>query len=155
QKESNEATAWPKDQPIPPGNYIVGMGDSVMSGAAPALYARFPGIQIDAKPIRQWRDAPAIVKDMIDKGTIRNVVVLNYGTNAGFKEAESEAALREILDMLGPQRRVVLINVVGKSYWVPSTNDKLKEISAEYPNTIVADWNAVAQEKPGLLHRDR
>jgi peptidoglycan/LPS O-acetylase OafA/YrhL len=154
-KKSEEALAWPKDQSIPPGNYIVGMGDSVMSGAAPALYAKFPGIRIDAQPIRQWRDAPAIVQQMIDKGTIRNVVVLNYGTNAGFKEAESEAALRAILQALGPKRRVVLINVVGKSYWVPSTNERLQAISSEFPNTIVADWNSVVQAKPGLLHRDR
>lgn len=147
--------AWPKDQPVPPGNYIVAMGDSVMSGAAPALYAKFPGIYIDAKPSRQWRDAPAIVQQMIDKGTIRNVVVLNFGTNAGFKEAESEEALRTILNMLGPKYRVVLINTVGPSYWVPSTNEKLKAISAEYSNVIVADWNTVVQEMPKLLHRDK
>ncbi len=147
--------AWPKEEPVPPGNYIVAMGDSVMSGAAPALYAKFPGIYIDAKPIRQWRDAPAIVQQMIDKGTIRNVLILNFGTNAGFKEAESEEALRTILNMLGPKYRVVLINTVGQSYWVPSTNEKLKAISAEYPNTIVADWYSVVHEMPGLLHRDK
>ncbi len=147
--------AWPKDQPSPSGDYILGMGDSVMSGAAPALFARFPGMYIDAKPIRQWRDATAIVQQMIDKGTMRNVVVLNYGTNAGFKEEQSEEALRAILNLLGPKRRVVLINVVGVSYWVPATNERLRTISAEYPNTIVADWNAVVQEMPGLLHRDR
>lgn len=150
-----ESPAWPVDMPIPTGDYMVGFGDSVMSGAAPALYQRFPGIHINAKPILQWRDAPAMVKAMIDKGTMRRVVVLNFGTNAGFKEPESEAALREILTMLGPKRRVVLINNVGVSYWIPSTNERLNQISAEFPNTIVADWYSIIKDKPNLLHRDK
>ncbi len=148
-------SAWPKEQKIPSGDLIAGFGDSVMSGAAPAVYARFPGIYINAKPILQWRDAPGIVKAMIDKGTMRPVVILNFGTNAGFKEPESEQALREILTMLGPNRRVVLVNTVGVSYWVPSANETLQEISTQFPNTVVADWYSVIQKKPGLLHRDR
>lgn len=146
--------AWPPDQPIPPGDHMVGFGDSVMSGAAPAMFARFPGMVIDAKPIRQWRDAPALVKAMIDRGAMRNVVVLNFGTNAGFTDPASEVNLREILAMLGPQRRVVLVNTVGVSKWVPATNATLLAISGEYKNTIVADWNSKAAANPGLLHTD-
>lgn len=146
--------AWPADQKIPTGDRIVGFGDSVMSGAAPAVYERFPGIIVNARPILQWADAPALVKEMIDKGTMRRVVILNFGTNAGFKEPASEQALRDILNMLGPKRRVVLVNTVGVSYWVPAANARLSEISAEYPNTIVADWNSVVKKTPNILHRD-
>jgi len=152
---TSSGPAWPKEQKIPNGDQIAGFGDSVMSGAAPAVYERFPGIFINARPILQWHDAPAMVKDMIDKGTMRRVVILNFGTNAGFKEPESEQALRDILTMLGPTRRVVLVNTVGVSYWVPSTNATLQDISSEFPNTIVADWYSVIQKKPTLLHRDR
>jgi hypothetical protein len=147
--------AWPTDQPIPTGDHIVGFGDSVMSGAAPAIYARFPGIFIDAKPIRQWHDAPALVRQMIDRGAMRSVVILTFGTNAGFKEPASEQALRDILTMLGPKRRVVLVNTVGVSNWVPEANATLLAISSQFPNTIVADWYSKALEKPGLLHSDR
>ena len=153
--KSNFGPAWPAELPIPPGDQIVGLGDSVMSGAAEAIYDRFPGILLNARPILQWHDAPAIVQTMIDKGTMRKVVVMNFGTNAGFKEPDSEAALRSILNMLGPGHRVVLINTVGVSYWVPSTNATLLAISSDYPNTIVADWYSVIQSKPGLLHRDK
>lgn len=155
QGTSDSEPAWPKDEKIPPGDQIASFGDSVMSGAAPAIYERFPGIYVNAKPILQWHDAPSIVREMIDKGTMRRVVILNFGTNAGFKEPESEQALRYILAMLGPKHRVVLVNTVGVSYWVPSTNATLLEISGQYPNTIVADWYSVVQKKPGLLHRDR
>lgn len=151
----DSSPAWPKDLEIPPGDQICAFGDSVMSGSAPALYAKFPGIYIDAKPIRQWHDAPGFMQPMIEKGTMRRVVILNYGTNAGFKEPESEAALRQILQMLGPKRRVILVNTVGYSYWVPSANETLKQISSEFPNTIVADWWSAVQGKPKLLHSDK
>ena len=54
--------AWPPELAVPPGNLMVGFGDSILSGAAPAVYERFPGIVLDAEPIRQWRDAPAVVQ---------------------------------------------------------------------------------------------
>lgn len=146
--------AWPADQSVPTGDRMVAFGDSVMSGAAPAMIARFPGIFIDAKPIRQWRDAPALVQKLIDQGAMRNVIVLNFGTNAGFTDPASETALRNILATLGPNRRVVLVNTVGVSKWVPSSNATLAAISAEFPNTIVADWNSKAVANPGLLHSD-
>lgn len=152
---SQPDAAWPREMKIPPGDRIVGLGDSVMSGTAPAIYARFPGIRINARPILQWREAPGMIRQMIDDGTMRDVVILNFGTNAGFKEPESEIACRQVLDMLGPKRRVVLVNTVGISYWVPSANETLSKISSEYPNTIVADWNAIIRERPGLLFRDK
>jgi hypothetical protein len=134
---------------------MVGFGDSVLSGAAPAIYERFPGIVLDAEPIRQWRDAPAVIQQALDAGTLRPVVVLNFGTNAGLQSAESQQALRSVLDTIGSSRRVVLVNTVGVSDWVPSTNAALAEISAEHPNTIVMDWHATVEADPGLLHADR
>ncbi len=147
--------AWPPGHSVPPGDLMVGFGDSVLSGAAPAMYQHFPGITLDAEPIRQWRDAPELVEQAVDSGTIRPVVVLNFGTNAGLKSEENLAALRQVLDILGPTRRIVLVNTVGVSNWVPSTNDTLAAISAEHPNAIVADWHAVVTADPTLLHSDR
>ena len=147
--------AWSPDQPIPSGGLITGLGDSVMSGAAPALYERFPGIYLDAKPIRQWKAAPEVVDRLIRQGRMRRVVVINFGTNAGLVEEHSRAALRRVLDTLGPNRRVVLFDTVGVSRWVPSSNETLRSIAAEYPNVRVADWNMVVHSFPNLLHRDR
>jgi peptidoglycan/LPS O-acetylase OafA/YrhL len=147
--------AWPPEQAVPPGDLMIGFGDSVLSGAAPAVYERFPGIVLDAEPIRQWRDAPGVVQQSIAAGTIRPVVVLSFGTNAGLESAESEQGLRAVLDALGPSRRVVLVNTVGVSDWVPSSNAKLAAISDDYPNTSVMDWNSTVAADPGLLHDDR
>ncbi|HUW03914.1 MAG TPA: acyltransferase family protein [Acidimicrobiales bacterium] len=147
--------AWPAGLAEPTGDLMIGFGDSVLSGAAPAMYERFPGIVLDAEPIRQWREAPGAVGAAIDAGTIRSAVVLSFGTNAGLVSEESQQALRTVLDDLGPSRRVVLVNTVGVSDWVPSTNATLAAISAEHPNTIVADWHSVVAADPSLLHTDR
>jgi peptidoglycan/LPS O-acetylase OafA/YrhL len=147
--------AWSPKRRLPPGSRMVGLGDSVMSGAAPALFRRFDGIYLDATPNLQWRDAPAMVERLVREGSMRPVVVLGFGTNAGLESRESIDALRATLEAIGPERRVVLVDVVGISYWVPSTNEKLREIAAEHPNVVVAGWNAVTRNDPGLLHDDR
>jgi peptidoglycan/LPS O-acetylase OafA/YrhL len=142
------ALTWPEALPVPPGDQIIGFGDSVLSGAAPAIYERFPGVVLDAEPNRQWRDAPTVVARAIDDGTARPVVILSFGTNAGLTSAGSRTALEAVLETLGPDRRVVLVNTVGISDWVPSTNATLAALSAEHPNTIVADWHAVVTCRP-------
>jgi peptidoglycan/LPS O-acetylase OafA/YrhL len=149
------APAWPEDQPVPAGELITGYGDSVLSGAAPAMFERFDGIAIDAEPNRQWPAAPGLVRGALDAGILRPVVVLSFGTNAGLNSDASQDALRETLEILGPDRRVVLVNTVGTSSWIPDTNEKLEQIAAEHDNVIVADWNSVVAADPSLLHSDR
>ncbi|GAB3160562.1 peptidoglycan O-acetyltransferase OatA [Myceligenerans halotolerans] len=151
-------TAGPADREVPPGvghgRRIVGYGDSVLSAAVPALIDRWPRSDIDAVPNRKWVDAPGIVRDARRKGTLRDVVVLNFGTNAGFQEDGSVAAAEKTLELLGPDRLVVLVNTVGISYWVPDANATLEEIAAGRDNVVVVDWNAVCAKRPELLHAD-
>lgn len=137
------------------GADVVGFGDSVLSAAAPALLADIPGIALDAKPIRKWVDAPGILAAAAEAGRLRPVVLLAFGTNGGFQFAGSEAALREVLETIGPDRRVILVNSSGISYWLPEANARLAAIAAEYPNAVVVDWYSEAVAHPELLHNDR
>ncbi|WP_236121437.1 acyltransferase family protein [Cellulomonas palmilytica] len=137
------------------GSGVVGFGDSVLSGAAPALFDAFPQISIDAKPIRKWLDAPEIVRKAKDAGGLRPVVVLNFGTNGGFKFDGSVEAFEETLDVIGPDRQVLVLTVVGISYWVDDANAKLVELASSRPNVHVVDWHAYVAEHPGLLHSDK
>ncbi|MBD5786869.1 acyltransferase family protein [Cellulosimicrobium terreum] len=149
EKEPAKAGAAP-----PTGDEISAYGDSVLSGAAPAVLDRFDGIDLDAKPIRKWLDAPALVRADEKAGTLRDVVVLNFGTNGGFQFDGSEKALRGTLDIIGPDRRVVLVNTVGVSWWVPEANEQLAAIASDYPNAVVADWHSAVADRPELLHPD-
>jgi len=137
------------------GRVVSAFGDSVLSGVVPGVQAEVPGIAIDARPIRQWKDAPALVRAQADAGTLRDVVVLVFGTNAGLHDDASKAALRETLEVVGPDRAVVLVTIVGVSRWVGRSNDALREIAAERPGTYVADWHALVARTPGLLGADR
>lgn len=124
----------------------------MLSGAAPAMYERFPGIRLEATPILQWHDAPRIVEEVAAAGELRPVVVLNFGTNPGLVTDESRTAVRNVP---GPQQRVILVTIVGVSHWVDDSNETLKAISADHPNTAIADWHAVVAADPDLLHTDR
>jgi len=134
---------------------VSAFGDSVLSAAAPTLYDHFPGITIDAKPIRKWIDAAPIIEKAAADGRLRPVVVLNFGTNGGFEFKGSTKAVERILDAIGPDRKVVVVTINGISSWVPAANEKLEAMVADRPNVTVADWNAYVHDHAGLLHADR
>ncbi|MBT0994409.1 acyltransferase [Cellulomonas sp. DKR-3] len=137
------------------GSGVSAFGDSVLSAAAPTLFTDLPEIDVDAKPIRKWVDAPALVRSARDAGELRPVVLLNFGTNGGFQFDGSQAAVEETLDLIGPDRHVIIYTVVGYSYWVPEANDELRALVADRPNVEVVDWNGYVAKHAGLLHADR
>ena len=163
-KPTAAPTAAPTGSPSAPaqggtvaldGSDVIGFGDSVLSAAAPTLYDVFPQIAIDAKPIRKWLDVPELVRAADAAGKLRPVVLLDFGTNGGFKFDGSLEAFDETLDIIGPDRQVVIYTVVGISYWVPDANAALAERVKDRPNVHVVDWNAYVSEHSGLLHADR
>lgn len=137
------------------GDDVIAFGDSVLSAAAPAVLHTLPGIAIDAKPIRKWIDAPPVLQSAATSGRLRPVVVLAFGTNGGFQFTGSAKALDKVMTIIGPDRQVVFVNVVGTSYWVGSANHQLVKIAAGYPNARVLDWHSIVAPHPTWLHSDR
>ncbi|WP_019136426.1 acyltransferase family protein [Cellulomonas massiliensis] len=137
------------------GADVVAFGDSVLSAAAPAVYDALPGVAIDAKPIRKWVDAPAVVEAAAKEGRLRPVVVLAFGTNGGFQFPGSEKAVESIMRTLGDERQVVFVNLTGISYWVPDANQQLASIVERYPNAHLVDWAAKVHGHPQWLHPDK
>lgn len=133
---------------MPTGKEIDLYGDSMAVGSVPALKYYFPGIRIDAKSNRRWRDALAAVT--ASGSNIRRAVVLSFGTNAGVDEPE----LRAILDRLGPQRMVVLVNLHVNMARTAGDNAALAAAAASRPNVVLADWNAAVSAEPGQLQPD-
>ncbi|MCR6704139.1 MAG: acyltransferase family protein [Cellulomonas sp.] len=158
---SKEPTTEPTGTATPPGSAVIdgadviGFGDSVLSAAAPTLYDVFPKIAIDAKPIRKWVDVPALVGAAAEAGKLRPIVLLDFGTNGGFKFDGSIEALDETLDIIGPDRQVIIYTVVGISYWVEDANAALVERVKDRPNVHVVDWHRYISKHSGLLHADR
>jgi peptidoglycan/LPS O-acetylase OafA/YrhL len=140
------------DWSMPTGEEISGFGDSIVVTSADGLEYRLPGIMLDAKSIRRWSDGEAAVDARLAEGTVRRAVFLDFGTNAGI---EDEAVVHRVMDKLGPQRMVVVVNLYGGSDWIPEANATLAEIVADYPNAIIADWHGAISERPELLQSDR
>jgi lysophospholipase L1-like esterase len=78
-------------------------------------------------------------------------VVLAFGTNAGV----DEKAARATLDLLGPDRMVVLVNLMGPFARIDSDNASLAALAKGRPNVIVADWAAAVRDHPEQLQADR
>ena len=134
---------------MPAGTEIDAYGDSIMVGSLGALRYYFDGIRIDAKSNRRWSDGLAQVKAQADGN--RRAVVLAFGTNWGVDADQTRATL----DVLGPDRMVVLVNIMGPMSRIEKDNETLAAIAAERPNVEVADWASAVRAHPDQLQSDR
>lgn len=137
---------------IPEGSTITAIGDSLISGNSIGFEEQFSGINFLAEPIRQWEQGVEVVQAGIDQGLIRQNVILDFGTNGGVKD---EALVRQVLDALGPDRRILLYNIYSPSSFVEESNAIYEKLADEYPNVYLVDWNAVAAAHPEYLNSDR
>lgn len=138
----------PQTWAMPTGAEIDGFGDSMMVGSVHALRYYFPGIRMDARSNRQWGEGLKLVSA---RGTdTRRAVVIALGTNAG---TDLERA-RQTLDVLGPDRMVVLVNLHGRINRIADDNAALRELVAGRDNVALADWDAALKGTTGQLQSD-
>jgi peptidoglycan/LPS O-acetylase OafA/YrhL len=136
---------------VPPSEEITAIGDSLVVTSRDGLTYRFPDITYAAKSNRQWKDALPVLEQALAEGAVKDNVVVHFGTNAGVDEDRA----REFVEALGPDRRVVLMNLYGSSTFVPGSNEVIAEIAADHPNVVVGDWQAAATAQPETLQSDR
>lgn len=123
--------------PIPTGDNITAIGDSVMLAAAPELQAAFPGISIDAAVSRSMYAAPGILQSLLNSGSLRDVVVLGLGTNGPV----SMDTLAEVRRILGPERELILVNAQAPRSWTDGVNSALADFSRQNRRSVgLADW---------------
>lgn len=136
---------------VPAGAEITAFGDSMLYVASPALRDDFPGIAIDAKSNRQWPDVVAAIETALAAGTVRDVVIIAAGTNAGLRDP---APLEQALELLGPDRRVVLVTIYHSSSWIGESNENMVAVAANHPNVVVADWYGTITQNLDQLQPD-
>lgn len=137
---------------IPDSSTITAIGDSLISGNSIGFEEEFPEINFLAEPIRQWEQGVEVVKEGNNQGLIRQNVILDFGTNGGVSD---EALVRQVIDELGPNRRILLYNIYSPSSFVDEANAIYEKIAEEYPNVYLVDWNLVASGHPEYLLSDR
>jgi hypothetical protein len=124
--------------------HVFFLGDSVMLGAKDAITAAMApwDIVFDAEVSRSTIGALAVIEAR--RAEIQDIVVLQVGTNDGASPTSFTDRLTRLLDALAGQRLVVILTIrEARSYYV-TDNRVIRDVAAGHPNTVVADWNAVA-----------
>lgn len=136
---------------VPESNTITAIGDSLVVTSADGLKWRFPEMNFAAKSNRQWKDANPVLEAALAEGIVRDNVIVHFGTNAGVNEDQ----LRSFLDALGPDRKVVVMNIYGSSTFVPESNEIIANVVSDFPNAVVGDWQGTIKKQPEVLQSDR
>lgn len=137
---------------MPNGQQMVAFGDSVMLASSKGLQSVFPGITVDAETSRSMTKALGLIdKAKSQPEGLRQWVLVGLATNS----AVTDGQLNDILNDIGPNHVLVLINVHAPVSWVPGTNDALSDFAATHSNNVVlVDWDATISAYPDELAGD-
>ncbi len=135
-----------------PGRDVTAIGDSVMAASTMTLESVIPGIYVNAKIDREMQDGVAIVRSLAASGQLRPVVVVGLGTNWKV----SNAQLQELMRLIGPHRKLVLVNTWRPDDgWSLSTNAREAAFARQHSRqVVVADWYDLIKNRQYLLWSD-
>ncbi len=127
---------------------IYAFGDSVMIGARDNLAARLgPGFSMNAEVGRQADDFVALVRQLRREGRTPNAVIIQMGNNGPLYGEDMEAIQKATANV----GQLFLINDHAPVSWIDESNDAIAEAGADWPQTTVIDWAAVAVAHEDLL----
>lgn len=140
-----------RDYSVPTGAEIIAIGDSQIAVLGHILHDRLPGVLPDGRSNRQWPDGEAAVDFALQNGIMRRGVILAFGTNGG----TNVEVLRRVLDKLGPDRVIVVMNLYNRNVgWIPAANAELEEVVRDRRNVAIGDWYAHAVAHPHHIQPD-
>ncbi len=152
---SPTAVPDPAAPPAPPAPTAfaptTAIGDSVLVGAAEALSARMGSVlAVDAVIGRQMEDAAELVTTIAAEGRLGQVVLLHLGNNGPFTAEQID----EVFAAIGPDRTVLLVNVLVPRRWEGEVNDQLAAAAARHSNAVLVDWRSLVTSESGLTRDD-
>lgn len=130
------------------GDQVAIAGDSVSLASAAPLGEILPGVVIEAEVSRSMYAGLATVQALDAQVGARPYVVVAMATNGTVDTAQ----LQEILDYLGPDRRLVLVTGFGpeRATWIPPANQTVRDFAAANPDRVaVAGWDEAIGGAPG------
>lgn len=137
---------------MPNGQQMVAFGDSVMLASSKGLQSVFPGITVDAETSRSMTKALGLIDQAKSQPEgLRQWVLVGLATNS----AVTDGQLNDVLNDIGPNHVLVLINAHAPVSWVPRTNDALSNFAAAHSdNVVLVDWDATISAYPDELAGD-
>jgi extracellular elastinolytic metalloproteinase len=92
----------------------------------------------------------AVIRRLAQTGRLRQVVVVGLGTNY----LVTTNQLNELLRLLGPHRKLVLINTYVPGQWSKQVNATEAAFARKHPGVVLADWYDTIRNRLGLLWPD-
>jgi hypothetical protein len=132
------------------GAQVTAIGDSVMAASAMALAKELRGIYIDAVPSRQMPAGLSVVRHLAATRRLRPILVMALGTNYIVTTKQLNALLR----IIGPRRRLVLVNTYVPDEWSKEVNATEARFARQHPNVVLADWYDTIKNHMNLLWPD-
>jgi peptidoglycan/LPS O-acetylase OafA/YrhL/lysophospholipase L1-like esterase len=119
---------------------VTAIGDSILLDVANFLTEYFPSLNADGKVGRQMSQAVEVVKKMKQEGTLGDTVIIELGTNGSFNKNQ----LISMIELIGPDRKIIFINTRVPRPWETVVNNALKDVTAKFTNTTLVDWYAAS-----------
>ena len=111
------------------------IGDSVAAGCENEFYRVFPYGHSDAEVSRNIWESPYLFYS--ENNQVGEYVVFCLGTN----NAVVDEQIDEVLNTVGPDKKVILVNVRCPRDWEAQTNQAIANAPARHPNVVaVVDW---------------
>ncbi len=117
---------------------ILGIGDSIMLGAAPTLEEKFVNSHFDGKVSRQIWNSYDVIEEYKKSNSLGNPIVINLGANGNC----GEEFKRKLIESFGD--REIFWSTVTNDVDVKINND-IKALANEYPNLYVFDWETLSK----------
>jgi peptidoglycan/LPS O-acetylase OafA/YrhL len=136
--------------PPPAGQDVTAIGDSIMVDAAPYLQEMLPGIAIDAQVGQQLYQVQDAVNQLKAEGVVGNRLILELGTNGPYSVQEME----QLINSLGPMRKIVLVNTRVPRPWQQQVNETIAAVAQAYPQATVVNWYADSATHPTYFYPD-
>ncbi len=92
-----------------------------------------------------------VVRSLAASGGLRPVVVVGLGTNYIVTTSE----LSQLTQLLGPHRKLVLINTYVPDQWSKDVNTTIAAFIRRHPDVVLADWFDTIKHRTYLLWPDK
>lgn len=135
----------------PNPGWAAAVGDSVMLGSKGEIEGYLGDDTVDGTVSRQFLSAPALVADLVARPDPPEVIVVGLGTNGPVQERHFD----EVMEIAGPERLVVFVNVRMPRTWEAESNEQIASGVDRYSNATLADWYTVTEDRRDLFAGDR
>ena len=138
-------------KPLTDGVYdVVFIGDSVALGASDQLNAAFPHGVVNVEGSREAYQALEILREYEQQGVVGDMVVIHMGTNGMLDDATME----EIVDTVGPNRQLWLVNDRMPDNRMEPNNECIQRCVNAHNNVHLIDWAAETEGHSEYLDAD-